>query len=179
MRPSLLLLTIAAAPLGAQAVPANSGVATARAVWMVPHGFVVRALTATPDSLLNFRAAPPPVRTLGELFAHIADGEHLFCSLGLGETMMNAGVEERFKSGAQSLSQKKAALLRALTESAEHCDKAYAQNDAGVQGTADFFGRAQTRLWLLTMNGAHTYEHYGNIVTYMRAKGLTPPSSGG
>jgi hypothetical protein len=27
------------------------------------------------------------------------------------------------------------------------------------------------------MNGAHDYEHYGNIVTYMRLKGLTPPSS--
>jgi hypothetical protein len=27
------------------------------------------------------------------------------------------------------------------------------------------------------MNGAHDYEHYGNIVTYLRLNKLTPPSS--
>jgi hypothetical protein len=26
-------------------------------------------------------------------------------------------------------------------------------------------------------NTAHDFEHYGNIVTYMRIKGLVPPSS--
>jgi uncharacterized damage-inducible protein DinB len=29
----------------------------------------------------------------------------------------------------------------------------------------------------LTFNVAHNFEHYGNIVTYMRLKGLVPPSS--
>jgi hypothetical protein len=32
-------------------------------------------------------------------------------------------------------------------------------------------------MFLLNMNGAHDYEHYGNIVTYLRLKGITPPSS--
>ena len=31
----------------------------------------------------------------------------------------------------------------------------------------------------LINNLAHNNEHYGNIVTYMRAKGLVPPSSEG
>ena len=30
--------------------------------------------------------------------------------------------------------------------------------------------------WLM-LNVAHDNEHYGNIVTYMRLKGMTPPSS--
>ena len=29
----------------------------------------------------------------------------------------------------------------------------------------------------LVMNAAHLAEHYGNIVTYMRIKGMVPPSS--
>jgi hypothetical protein len=30
---------------------------------------------------------------------------------------------------------------------------------------------------VLVMNAAHDMEHYGNIVTYMRIKGMVPPSS--
>ena len=40
-----------------------------------------------------------------------------------------------------------------------------------------FFGRQQPRLTILTFNTAHNDEHYGNVVTYMRMKGLVPPSS--
>jgi hypothetical protein len=29
------------------------------------------------------------------------------------------------------------------------------------------------------MNTAHDFEHYGNLVTYMRIKGIVPPSSEG
>ena len=39
------------------------------------------------------------------------------------------------------------------------------------------FGRERTRLGALMMNFGHTMEHYGNLVTYMRIKGLVPPSS--
>jgi hypothetical protein len=28
-------------------------------------------------------------------------------------------------------------------------------------------------------NASHDWEHYGNIVTYMRIKGMVPPSSQG
>ena len=30
---------------------------------------------------------------------------------------------------------------------------------------------------MLAFNSAHNDEHYGNMVTYMRMKGLVPPSS--
>jgi len=33
------------------------------------------------------------------------------------------------------------------------------------------------RLTVLSVNTAHTDEHYGNIVTYLRMKGIVPPSS--
>ena len=39
------------------------------------------------------------------------------------------------------------------------------------------FGRAASRLHALEFNMGHDFEHYGNLVTYMRMKGLVPPSS--
>ena len=34
-----------------------------------------------------------------------------------------------------------------------------------------------TRLGALALNVAHDFEHYGNLVTYLRMKGMVPPSS--
>jgi hypothetical protein len=35
----------------------------------------------------------------------------------------------------------------------------------------------QSRLGVLAFNNSHVNEHYGNLVTYMRLKGIVPPSS--
>lgn len=43
--------------------------------------------------------------------------------------------------------------------------------------TVKFFGGERARLAVLAFNTAHNYEHYGNMVTYMRLKGMVPPSS--
>ena len=174
MRRTVLVLLAIASPAIAQeqqsSMPAAAAVGSAKAVWMVPHGFVARALEQVPDSLLAFKPTPD-VRSLGELFGHVADGEKLFCSLAQGQAPPNPfDVIEKTKKT-------KAELTQALKESAAFCDKAYAQTDAAAQTPAEFFGNKANRLFLLNMNGAHDYEHYGNIVTYMRLKGLTPPSS--
>ncbi len=56
-----------------------------------------------------------------------------------------------------------------------------AQFDAMTAATAaeavDLFGMKMPRLNALQFNTAHDFEHYGNIVTYMRLKGMVPPSS--
>ena len=33
------------------------------------------------------------------------------------------------------------------------------------------------RMTVLSANVAHDYEHYGNMATYMRIKGVVPPTS--
>ena len=51
---------------------------------------------------------------------------------------------------------------------------------ARVDEVVKFFRPAPTtRLGALAFNNAHDFEHYGNIVMYMRMKGLVPPSSAG
>lgn len=34
-----------------------------------------------------------------------------------------------------------------------------------------------TKLGVLNFHNVHSMEHYGNMVTYLRMKGLVPPSS--
>ena len=169
MRRSVLILLVAAAPLTAQQQQsaANTNVMAAKRSWSIPHGYVARAAEQLPDSLLAFKAAPT-VRSLSELFGHVADAETMFCALALGEPVPNTGYEQKTS---------KAELVAALKASAAVCERAYAQSDAATAGAIKLFGRDSNRAFALSLNGAHTFEHYGNIVTYMRIKGLVPPSS--
>jgi len=41
------------------------------------------------------------------------------------------------------------------------------------------YGTTNNKLGALTFTVVHDSEHYRNIVTYLRIKGLTPPSSQG
>lgn len=175
MRKSLLILLAAATPLAAQqqqSRDAATAVGTAKSVWMASHNYVLRSAEQVPEDLYSYRPAAG-IRTLGELFAHVADGERLFCSLGTGvaPSMDPAMSVEKSKTT-------KADITKALKDAATFCDAAYAQSDAAtLAGPVDFFGNKVNRMFVLQMNGSHTMEHYGNIVTYMRMKGLTPPSS--
>jgi hypothetical protein len=38
-------------------------------------------------------------------------------------------------------------------------------------------GGKHPRVGILYFNTAHTFEHYGNLITYLRIKGIVPPSS--
>jgi hypothetical protein len=40
-----------------------------------------------------------------------------------------------------------------------------------------FFGNDASKFGLLSVNIGHNMEHYGNLVTYMRIKGIVPPTS--
>ena len=69
-------------------------------------------------------------------------------------------------------------LVEALKDAVAYCGKAYdGMTDKAALDTVKFFGRDQAKLTLLAFNTAHTMEHYGNMVTYLRLKGLVPPSS--
>jgi len=49
--------------------------------------------------------------------------------------------------------------------------------DAHAADIVKFFGSDSAKLSILSFNNAHNMEHYGNMVTYLRIKGLVPPSS--
>ena len=116
----------------------------------------------------------PEVRGFGALLGHVADANYMLCSRIAGEKSPMADSVEKTKTA-------KADLVKALNDAFAYCDGVFAKvTEANVAELVDWFGgRKLPRLAALNMNTMHNWEHYGNIVTYMRLKGLVPPSSEG
>jgi uncharacterized damage-inducible protein DinB len=161
------------APLGAQT--ANPISAGAKQSHQTIKGYIIRAAAKMPEEHYSFKPTPE-VRSFGQLLGHIADSSLNICSAAAGEKPPStaaapAGQIEKTKTT-------KADLEKALAEALGHCDKVHAgMTDAAGTATVQFFGGPTAKLSVLEFNTHHAYEHYGNIVTYMRLKGLVPPSS--
>lgn len=169
MRRSLILLSIIAAPLGAQVQQsANAQMNATKSLFMMAHTNVLRAAEQVPESLYAFKPTPE-VRSFGQLVGHVADAQGMICAAAAGSAP--AGGESAEKKTA------KADLIAALKASATACESALAMSDAKAGEPVSLFGMSGTRLWALNFNASHTMEHYGNLVTYMRLKGLVPPTS--
>ena len=70
----------------------------------------------------------------------------------------------------------KADLQQALQVAIAYCSRAYAMTDEQLAQSV-LERRVTVRMQPLVWNAGHNYEHYGNMVTYMRMNGLVPPSS--
>jgi len=114
------------------------------------------------------------VRTFGQILAHVAGASYVFCAAAKGEK--SPFSEEHFEKSATG----KAAIVKAVDDSIAYCDTAYAAlTDAtGAESVTLPFGMGTgPRSSPLIMNFGHLQEHYGNLVTYFRIKGMVPPSS--
>jgi uncharacterized damage-inducible protein DinB len=143
--------------------------------WQGARRNIAESVDAMPEAHYSFQPADPAqkVRTYGQILGHLAGANYEFCSAAKGEKSPHA--ENAFESLAT-----KAAIARALTESLTYCDAAFAaltdRNAADPVEMPFGMGKA-TRVSPLLGNIAHLNEHYGNLVTYMRMKGIVPPSS--
>jgi uncharacterized damage-inducible protein DinB len=132
---------------------------------------VTRTAEKVPEDLYEFKPTPE-VRSLGQLLAHIADGNFGICGAGATMKPPMSGIEK--STGGKG----KAAIQKALAASFEFCESAWASmdNTRSPEMVKTFLG-TQPRFSALTFNTSHVWEHYGNLVTYMRLKGIVPPSS--
>jgi uncharacterized damage-inducible protein DinB len=122
-----------------------------------------------PESDYTFKPTPE-VRSFGQLIGHLANDHYLICSGAKGEKSPDATDHEKTTS--------KAALVAALDKSIAYCDEVYSSmNDQIGAQAVELFGQKFLRLGALQLNVSHSSEHYGNLVTYMRLKGIVPPSS--
>ena len=165
------ILAATALPLVVSTMSAQtlSAAGEARALWKGNIGFVTQAADELSEAQYAYRPTPD-VRSFGELFAHIAGSQKMYCAMALGENIPGEGdVEKTAKT--------KAAIVAALKESNTYCEKAYALTDDKLKAPVDVFGQQHPRFYALIANASHDGEHYGNIVTYMRLNKLVPPSS--
>lgn len=130
---------------------------------------IVRTAEKVPADVYAFKPTPE-VRSLGQLIGHIADSNYGICGSGGGEKPPVSGIEKSMTA--------KADLQKALADSFAFCEKILGSMDdkKGSEVYKSFLGQ-QPRLMMLAFNNSHNYEHYGNLVTYMRLKGIVPPSS--
>ena len=163
------LVVIALVPVLASTAAAQSPTAEARALWKSNIGFFTQAAEELSDSLYAYRPTPD-VRSFGELFAHVAGSQYMYCAMALGDKIPGEGDVEKTAKG-------KAAILKALKESNTYCEKAYTQPDEKLKPMVDVFGQQHPRFYALIANASHDAEHYGNVVTYMRLNKMVPPSS--
>ena len=170
---SVLTLVLA---MGASAAWAQSGAgpwsSTAKSGWGGLKKNLAASAALLPESEYGFKPVAT-VRSFGQLIGHLANDHYLICSAAKGEKNPQAATDFEKTTG-------KAALVKALGDSIAYCDPVYdSMTDAKGAEIVEMFGGKYPRLGALTINVAHSSEHYGNIVTYLRLKGLVPPSSAG
>jgi hypothetical protein len=72
----------------------------------------------------------------------------------------------------------RADLVAAVKDAVAYCNKAFdSMTDAKGSQMVKLFNFDIARLTVFSLNTAHTDEHYGNMVTYLRLKGIVPPTS--
>ncbi len=68
--------------------------------------------------------------------------------------------------------------MAALKDGVAYYLKAFdSMTDAKGSEMVKLFNFNTAKLAVLSINTAHTDEHYGNMVTYLRLKGIVPPTS--
>lgn len=151
------------------AAPANPIAASEKGFYTLVSGYAIAAAEKMPEENYSFKPTPA-VRSFGQLVGHVADAQYFFCSTATGETSPMKGIEKTKTS--------KADLVAALKDAVAYCNKAYTgMTDAQGSQMVKFMNFDVARLTVLSINTAHADEHYGNMVTYLRMKGIVPPSS--
>jgi uncharacterized damage-inducible protein DinB len=151
--------------------PANPITASEKGFYSFVSGAVIGAAQKMPEENYSFKPTPE-VRTFGQLVGHVADASYMFCSQAIGEANPAKDIEKTKTS--------KTDLVAALKDGVAYCNKAFdSMTDTKGSQMVKFFNFDLAKLTLFSINSAHTDEHYGNMVTYLRLKGIVPPTSEG
>ena len=130
---------------------------------------VVEAAEKMPEAEFAFQPTKE-VRTFAGFIGHIANSAYGYCARAKGEANPNKQDFEKVAG--------KAALVTGLKAAVAYCDAVYkVQTDAALSEMITMGQGQQPRGMVLVQNISHNNEHYGNLVTYMRIKGLVPPST--
>jgi len=168
-----ILVTLAATPLLSQTKPQaaqlDSLITAAKDAAIYTRQLFTKAADQMSEEDYAFRPTPE-VRTFGQVLAHVADANYEFCSLAKGEKQPVEDIEKTKTTRAE--------IRKALAESFDYCDGAYAGlTDATALKTVTFMGKSRPVLGLLFFRSQHSSHHYGNVATYMRLRGKVPPST--
>ena len=167
--PALLAIPAFAQAPAAPAPNADPLSTWLRGAWNGNRNNIMRSAEKMPEENYSFKPTPD-VRNFGQLVGHVADASYMFCSQALGEPNPMKDIEKTKTS--------KADLVAAVKDAVAYCNKAFdSMTDVKGSQMVKLFNLDIAKLTLFSLNTAHTDEHYGNMVTYLRLKGIVPPTS--
>ena len=146
----------------------------------------VGAAEAMPDDKFNFAPGSlnipnseyKGVKTFAEEVRHVAATNYLLWGAITGD---KSPIESKEDNGPSSL-KTKAEIVKYLKDSFALGHKA-AQSltaESAVALVPSPFGQGQTtKLFCATFSVAHAFDHYGQMVEYLRMNGIIPPASRG
>jgi uncharacterized damage-inducible protein DinB len=142
---------------------------------------VVSAATAMPADKYGFAPADgefKDVRSFGQQVKHLAATNHILAAAALNEDPPSDAGDEQGPETVRT----KAEILDYLTASFAHLSKAIdaiANANPAVKSSpiSPLPATVATRLSLIVETIIHSFDHYGQMVVYLRMNGVVPPAS--
>jgi hypothetical protein len=170
-------VTVASAQAKSDAKPTVSGVLD-RTLNGIEHE-VVPAAEAIPEDKFNFAPTQGEfkgVRTFAQQVKHIAAVNYLLGSAILSE---KSPVDIEGENGPAKITSK-ADAVKFLKDSFAYLHKAFASlNESNMleQVQSPFGSNKVTRFGLTLIAVSHPFDHYGQMVEYLRMNNIIPPAS--
>jgi uncharacterized damage-inducible protein DinB len=169
-----VVLTVVALAFSVSTAAAQNPVSDSiRSSWNEIKRDIKESAEQMPETNYAFKPTPE-VRSFGAILAHVAGASYVFCASAKGEKAPFA--EADFEKTATT----KAAIVKATDDAIAYCDGAFSSltdATAGQMVDGPFGSGRVARANPLVGQIGHDNEHYGNLVTYFRLKGMVPPSS--
>ncbi len=141
---------------------------------------IVDAAEAMPEDKFNFAPSGPGdfkgVRTYAMQIKHIAVANYM---LGAAILQEKPPVDINGESGPANITSR-ADILKFLKDSFTYAHKAVKsidENNILEPIKSPFGSHPSTRLALVTSMLSHPFDHYGQMVEYLRMNGIIPPAS--
>ena len=168
------LMTMMAVAFTATSAMAQNPLSDAmRSSWDSVKKNIKESAELMPEANYGFKPTPQ-VRSFGEILSHVAGASYVLCASAKNE-------KSPFEEGSfEKTAKTKAQIVKATNDAIAYCDGAFAavtDATAGAMVPAAFGTGKASRASSLIGQIGHDNEHYGNLVTYYRLKGLVPPSS--
>src|SRR5437016_1915361 len=106
-----------AAALSAQDQSGNPLIGTSKAIFAISKNDVLQSADKIPEDLWSYQPTKD-VRTIAQLFAHIADGQYEFCGVATEGKPVSKDIEKTAKT--------KAEIVPALKEAFAYCEAGFA-----------------------------------------------------
>ncbi len=158
--------------------PAKTPGDAVNAVLTIADGEFVGAADAMPEEKYSFAPSTTGefkgVRTFAQQVKHVAAVNYIFGAAILNEKPpLDVGGE----SGPDSV-KSKAEIMKFLKDSFAYLHKAVTSiNDKNALDEVSLFDMKLSRLSVGTFSTAHPFDHYGQMVEYLRMNGIIPPAS--